>query len=189
MRLAFAGHMHAHRAVLTHTPKIVAVQIDDHRQLGGVLLRLHQLFAIDAIQNRIVGARPRALDRPRHDRTAAKLKKQLGRGRHDPAVRPTQAGGMWGGVALLNRGVYGQGIVNVVKCETLSDVDLIDVAGGDVLQDSPHRPLVCRLIDLVPNAHGGQRRRSRVGAASRRPALDVRSSVAIFHIKCGARCR
>ena len=76
----------AHRARLADAREVVALEVDDHHVLGGVLLGLAQLAA-DA-------GRPGALDRLRPDPVAAAGEEELGRGGDDrPAVARSAAAG------------------------------------------------------------------------------------------------
>ena len=112
----------ADRPGLADAREVVALEVDDHDVLGGVLLRLAQLAA-DV-------RRPGALDRFRPDPVATAGEEELRRARDD---RPAVAGerlGMERAQARETRRQAG-GVAREGRAEVLDEVHLVDVAAGD----------------------------------------------------------
>ena len=163
---------------LAHAREVVALEVDDHHVLGGVLVRSGELERL--------AERARALDRLRPDPRPAPREEELGRGRnHRPALagersrleRPQrgQRRGQAGRIAAEGRG------------EMLDQVHLVDVSGRNRLPhrlDGGHvgrlvpRPLpvadvvrACPRQRLVRGSHVHRRKRQR---ARLRRARDLR---------------
>ena len=78
------------RAVLADATQVVALQVDDHRQLGAVFGRIPQLVGEPRVLVGIAAARPGPFDRPRDHPVAPRLVKPLRACRDDGQVVPVQ---------------------------------------------------------------------------------------------------
>ena len=77
------------RAVPADPAQVVALQVDDHRQLGPVLgARAASSAASRRSSSAVCAARPRPLDRPGHQPVAPRLVEPLGAGADDGQVVP-----------------------------------------------------------------------------------------------------
>jgi len=73
VRLQRAQLVDAHRAGAADAPEVVALQIDDHQELGPVLLAPQKLFGQRGVLRAGEPARTRSLDRTRHQPSASQL--------------------------------------------------------------------------------------------------------------------
>ena len=176
----------AHGAGLADAGEVVALEVDDHHVLGGVLLALD-----------VLAERARPLDRRRPDAPAAPGEEELGRGGHDgPAVagerpRPERAEPVRErGRAAVER-----------RREVLDEVDLVDVPAPDRLAHRLDRLAVVGLgpgplplanrdvsqgqsLGRVPHGHGRERQRARLRRRGRvRAAQRLREAVAEIEIR------
>ena len=67
-------------AVLANAPEIIALQVHDHRQFGGFLRARDQFPFQGLILGLVASSRPRALDRPGFNDSAALSQEQFRRG-------------------------------------------------------------------------------------------------------------
>jgi hypothetical protein len=175
-----------HRARLADAGEIVALQVDDHHVLGGVLLTLD-----------VLSERPRSLDRRSPDATAAPGEEEFGRGGDDrPAVARQQPRAERAEPARQRLSAPGER-----RREMLDEIDLIDVAAPDrgahgldrfgVVRIGP-RPLPLSHRDVsqgqtlgrVSKGHGRQRQWARLGRLRcRGPAEWLREAVAEVEIR------
>ena len=109
----------ADRARLADAREVVALEVDDHHVLGGVLRRL----------DRSSPAGARALDRHRPDAAPARARKSSGEAGHD---RPAVAGERLRDGAAQRRERCGEPgrVARERRREVLDEVDLVDVAGA-----------------------------------------------------------
>ena len=89
------GIDHADSAVLTDSTQIVALEVDDHGELGPILGRPGQLLRQALIFLWAAAAGPRSLDGPGDHEAAPCLVERLGAGRNDRQVAPAQKGREW----------------------------------------------------------------------------------------------
>ena len=120
-------------AVLADLAEVVALEVGDHDELGEFLRVGLELEGELGVEDGIAAARARALDRTRGDVPAADAQEQFRRGGQDAGVAEVEKGAAGRGTAgeqMLEEAV---GIAVEVSGEFLREVDLVDVAGGDVL--------------------------------------------------------
>ena len=173
----------AHAAGHADPGEIVALEIDDHHVLGGVLR--------GGEKPRTVADRSRALDRPGAQRPSPTEEEQLGRcGDDRPAVPSKEAPATVAErrvVRLCQGGQPGGERAHAARergGEVLDEVDLVDVAAGDRGSDTldrrgvvPLRPrpappsdlqvvMLVVMLDIMPEASDGacgERERARLG--------------------------
>ena len=137
VRLQLRELRHGHAARLRDPPEVVAFEVDDHHVLRGVLGARAQLGGQAGVLDGVATARARALDRPRLQPVAVDQQQPLRRRRQhlDASVRPggrIEVGGEWRRAGAPQPPV-GLEAGHRQRCaEALREVDLVDVAGGDV---------------------------------------------------------
>ena len=162
-----------HRAGLADAREVVALEVDDHHVLGGVLLALD-----------VLAERARALDRRRPDPAAAAREEELGRGGDD---RPAVAGQQPRSERAEPAPRATPRLARERRREVLDEVDLVDVAAPDrrahrldrfgVVRVGP-RPLPLARPRRVPGTDPGTcpaRSRPRAAAGTARAAPETPS--------------
>ena len=123
----------ADRSRLADAREVVALEVDDHHVLGGVLLRPGELVRLPE--------RPRSLDRHRPDALPAPRQEELGRRRHDrPAVADERLRVQRAQLPELGR--ERARLARERRGQMLDEVHLVDVATRDRLTDALDRSLV-----------------------------------------------
>jgi hypothetical protein len=150
-----------HAARARDLAEVVAQQVDDHRELGEVLLAREQLLEQPRVVARVPAARARALDRPRAHAVAAAPEELLRRRRHH-----RRAGAVLEVGRERRRAQRAQPheqlarVAREARRERLREVDLEHVAAADVLDDRRHGALVLRAREVRPQVrHAAHRRR------------------------------
>ena len=123
------------RADLGHAAEIVAQQIDDHQVLGALLLVHGEPGREARVLARRASARRRALHRPGRHVLALAPEEQLGREREHVELARVDQRAIGDPLLAPERGVERDRIALEGEVVFQREVDLIDVAGGDVVLD------------------------------------------------------
>ena len=134
MRLRRRAARRRHRAVLADAADVVAHQVDDHHVLGRVLVGVPQPSQRLCGERRIAGTVGGALDRAAADAPALATQEQLGRERHDAALRRVERRRVLGDDSTLERAAQQRARrALILGVEPQADVGLEDLAGSDPL--------------------------------------------------------
>ncbi|MPM48855.1 hypothetical protein SDC9_95582 [bioreactor metagenome] len=148
-------------ACLADPAQIIAHQIDDHQQFSPVLLAFQQLLAIGAVLLFGGAPWPGAFDWPRLHLAVADLQEPFRRTAQQLAHTEVDECGKGSGVDVAQARVQLVGRCFRPALEALGHVDLIDVAGTDVLLDAGDSRQIIRLCHVCGKLRSGFARQFR----------------------------
>ena len=152
--------------------EVVAQQVDDHQVFGAVFRVLRQGGGAFGVDGFTLAGRRGALHRPRQQLAARVAHEQFGRQRHHrAAVRQGDQGAIRHRLARAQAGVQVEQGAEGVEAQAVGKIDLVGVAGGDVVVDARQR--LRERLPVDGAAHGGDAGR-RLAAPGRQPVVDLR---------------
>ena len=159
--------------------QVVAQQVDDHDVLGAILAAFAQRLRLQHVDQRIVEARPRALDRARLDARALDAQKPLRRGRRDDEVQMVEKGRERRRIDAAQPAVEAEmiEILRQRRFETLRQIGLEDVARENALDHARHRPLVAGARKIAGPALDRNRPRRRCASSFANPSRKLRGKI------------
>ena len=128
------GLIDLHRAKLTDSTKVVAFEVDNHRQFSFILRTRKQFRLICRILLRRAATRACAFDRTCHHTVAFHSIKPFRTGTYDGFVGPFGIGCKWSGTDSGQIFIKGQWVACADGFESVCKVGLKDVAGFDVVE-------------------------------------------------------
>ncbi len=146
-----------HGAGPADAPEVVALQIDDHQELGPVFFALQKLLGQRGVLRLGEPARTRSLDRSRHQPSTSQLQKKLRRGARDLLLGEVEKRAVWSRRARTQPPVELDRRARQIARETLGQVNLVHVARRDVLAHALHRRLKLRAGEIRARSTGGAR--------------------------------
>ena len=134
------------RAGDAHAREIIAQKVHDHDVLGAILAAFAERLGLQHVDQRVVEARPRALDRPRLDAPALDAQEALGRGGGDDEIRMIEESRERRRIDAAQPAVKPE-MIEVRRrrrLKALRQIGLEDVARENAFDHRRDRPLIAR---------------------------------------------